>query len=311
VAYNETLRNTLTRVLEAMGMEVVGIPHTSAISDITADILILCPASQYEEGHSIAMHDEPRDGDDLQTAWKALCTGLKSRPDLKSIVLAPLTQLAQASEFRKLPGCSLTSRPVRVRVLRDTIMQTLLLEDGGSTAMEDALSFQQSETAKTADSALFPYEMEGTLILVAIVDAAQRMVLKAMLTRETHQCAVCNSMKDLASQLKQRQKKSQGWNYDVLFVEYSSANDGKEYADLSIVETIRRLEAMEDLGEVQDRQHKLLIVGLVAEGATQDKEACLKAGMDTCIEMPIHRQAVADAMHTFSKVLSIVPLCST
>lgn len=89
--------------------------------------------------------------------------------------------------------------------------------------------------------------MTGTRILVAMVDSTQRMVLKAVLTRKTYQCAVCNNMKDLAGMFKQCQKKSQGWNYDVIFVEYSPADYGKEYADLSIIETIRRLEAMEDL----------------------------------------------------------------
>jgi CheY-like chemotaxis protein len=118
-----------------------------------------------------------------------------------------------------------------------------------------------------------------------------------MLTRETHQCAVCTNMKDLAGQLKQRQKKSQGWNYDVLFVEYSSADDGKEYADLSIVKTIRSLEAMEDLGETSTSDnHKLLIVGIVNENCPADKEACLNAGMNSCIDKPICRQAVTDAM---------------
>ena len=234
----------------------------------------------------------------MQTVWRFLTNGLKTKPQLKSIVLCPLTQLSQATEFRKLPGCSVLSRPVRLRVLRDTLMQTLNLEAEDTTSAEDSMRFYQSEAAKTADVALFPYEMTGTRILVAMVDAAQRMVLKAMLTRETHQCAVCNNMKDLAGQLKQRQKKSQGWNYDVLFVEYSSTDD-KEYADLSIVETIRRLEAMEDLGVVtadSAQEHKLLIIGIVAEDSPADREACLKAGMNMCIVKPIHRQAVTDAM---------------
>jgi len=68
VAQNETLRNTLLRVFEAMGMIAQGVPHTSQLnlSELKTDVLILCPASQYEEGHSIAMHDAPKDGDDLQ-----------------------------------------------------------------------------------------------------------------------------------------------------------------------------------------------------------------------------------------------------
>jgi hypothetical protein len=85
-------------------------------------------------------------------------------------------------------------------------MQKLNLEESSSTAEEDSIRFQQSEAAKTvrylsflstclhahvdlqnglflekfpqADVALFPYEMTGTRILVAMVDAAQRMVLK-------------------------------------------------------------------------------------------------------------------------------------
>ena len=87
----------------------------------------------------------------------------------------------------------------------------------------------------------------------------------------------------------------------MLFVEYSSADDGKEYADLSITQTIRRLEAMDDLGRgITEYKHKLLIIGVVGEGRAQDKQACLEAGMDMCIEMPIQRQAVSEAMELLS-----------
>lgn len=160
VAYNETLRNTLMRVLEALGIEVKGIQHTNQldISKVTSNVVIVCPVSQYEEGHSIALHDAPKDGDDLQTVWRCLTMGLKTRPNLKSIVLCPLTQLSQATEFWRLPGCSVVSRPVRLRVLRDTLMQTLILEHCNSSALEDSMRFQQSEAAKMADAALFPYK---------------------------------------------------------------------------------------------------------------------------------------------------------
>lgn len=212
-AQNETLRNTLMRFIEAFNLDVRTIAHSSQldINDLTCDALILCPASQYEEGHSVAAAEESKEGDDLQSSWHCLTSALKKRPDLKSIILCPLTQLSHATEFRSLPGCSVVSRPVRLRVLCDVLMQTLGIEAGDSKAIEDASKFKESEVAKTADVALFPYEMTGTRICVAMVDVGQRMVLKAMLTRETHQCSLCNNMQELAGQLKQRQKKSQGW----------------------------------------------------------------------------------------------------
>ena len=97
VAYNETLRNTLVRLLEALGMDVKSFPHTNQVdfTDTHTDVIILCPASQYEEGHSIATHDAPKDGDDLHTVWRCLTTGLRSNSDLKSLVLCPRTQLSQ------------------------------------------------------------------------------------------------------------------------------------------------------------------------------------------------------------------------
>jgi len=304
-AQNETLRNTLMRCIEAFNLDVRTIARSSQLDmdNLDCDVLILCPASQYEEGHSVAAAEESKEGDDLQTSWYCLTTALKKRPGLKSIVLCPLTQLSHATEFRSLPGCQVVSRPVRLRVLRDTLMQQLDMEEGDTRALEDAHKFKESEVAKTADVALFPYEMTGTRICVAMVDVAQRMVLKAMLTRETHQCALCTNMQELAGLLKQRQKKSQGWNYDVLFVEYSGADDGKEYADLSITQTIRKLEAMDDLGRggCEQNKHKLLIIGVVAEDRAEDKQACLEAGMDMCIDMPIQRQAVTDAMELLSK----------
>ena len=212
-AQNETLRNTMMRFIEALNFDVRTIACSAQLdmNNLTCDALILCPASQYEEGHSVAAAEESKEGDDLQSSWHCLTAAIKKRPNLKSIVLCPLTQLSHATEFRSLPGCSVVSRPVRLRVLRDTLMQMLNIEEGDSKAEQDASKFKESELAKTADVALFPYEMTGTRICVAMVDVGQRMVLKAMLTRETHQCALCNNMQELAGQLKQRQKKSQGW----------------------------------------------------------------------------------------------------
>ena len=297
VAHNETLRNTLMRVLDALGMVVNAVSHTSHldVNTLQEDVVILCPAAQYEEGRSVEMADVPIDGDDLQTVWKFVHSGSHARRELKSIVLCPLTQLAQAAEFRRLPGCDVISRPVRVAVLRDALAQALNLDV--SNWAESIANFHQSEAAKTSDAALFPYEITGTRILVAMVDAGQRMVLKAMLTRETHQCALCQNMSELAGMLKQRQVKAQGWNYDVVFIEYSSEDDGNHYAELSMVESIRRLESIEDLGRMANQSlTRLIVIGVVREGAEADRKVCLKAGMNFCIEKPIVRQAVTDAM---------------
>lgn len=65
------------------------------------------------------------------------------------LYIADSCECLQASEFRRLPGCSVISRPVRLRVLRDTLMQKLNLEESSSTAEEDSIRFQQSEAAKT------------------------------------------------------------------------------------------------------------------------------------------------------------------
>jgi PAS domain S-box-containing protein len=297
VAHNETLRNTLMRVLDALGMVVNAVSHTSHldVNTLQEDVVILCPAAQYEEGRSVEMADVPIDGDDLQTVWKFVHSGSHARRELKSIVLCPLTQLAQAAEFRRLPGCDVISRPVRVAVLRDALAQALNLDV--SNWAESIANFHQSEAAKTSDAALFPYEITGTRILVAMVDAGQRMVLKAMLTRETHQCALCQNMSELAGMLKQRQVKAQGWNYDVVFIEYSSEDDGNHYAELSMVESIRRLESIEDLGRMANQSlTRLIVIGVVREGAEADRKVCLEAGMNFCIGKPIVRQAVTDAM---------------
>ncbi len=44
-------------------MDVKSFPHANQVdfTDTQTDVIILFPVSQYEEGHSIATHDAPKD----------------------------------------------------------------------------------------------------------------------------------------------------------------------------------------------------------------------------------------------------------
>ena len=205
----------------SLGLNVVPVGSTeemASLKDQHFDVVILCPSAAYEEGHSLAasIKSTSKQDDDLTTVWNALQGLLDAKPLLKSIILCPLTQLSLATQLRKVRGCQVLSRPTRLTVLRDALLEAIDIapvpDKRRNTKDEQLVSNKQH----TPDLAHFPYEMKGTRILVAMFDNAQGMVLKAMLTHDNHQCVICPSMNDLAGHIKQSVT---GWNYDVMFLE--------------------------------------------------------------------------------------------
>jgi len=274
------------------------------IQDQAFDVVILCPSAAYEEGHSLAASIQAdgsttsKYGDDLKTVWTSLHELLKVRPSLKSIILCPLTQLSQATQFRKVRGCNVVSRPTRMSVLRDALLQAIDM----SPVNPIPHPMPEANSNKTSDLALFPYEIVGTRILVAMLDKAQGMVLKAMLTRDTHQCFMCSNMVELAANIKQSPT---GWNYDVMFLEQASSNldpkESQDYADLEIVRQVRKVEAAAGIHLLK----RLFIVGVVTSMESEECAECLRAGADTCMPKPVRRINVSDVMHLRSQLLAL------
>jgi len=304
VANNETLRNSFLRIIEGIGLNVISVVSTEqmAESDQNFDVVILCPSAAYEEGHSLAASiltdgsTTSKYGDDLKTVWTSLHELLKVKPSVKSIILCPLTQLSQATQFRKVRGCNVVSRPTRMSVLRDALLQAIDMSPVNPVpqiAPETVL-----HQRNTSDLALFPYELVGTRILVAMLDNAQGMVLKAMLTRDTHQCFMCANMSELAANIKQSPT---GWNYDVLFLEQGAHNskESKDYADLDIVRQVRKVEAAAGIHLLK----RLFIVGVVSSMDSEECVECLRAGADTCMPKPIRRTNVTEVMEIRSHTL--------
>jgi hypothetical protein len=192
----------------------------ASLKDQHFDVVILCPSAAYEEGHSLAasIKSTSKQDDDLTTVWNALQGLLDAKPLLKSIILCPLTQLSLATQLRKVRGCQVLSRPTRLTVLRDALLEAIDIapvpDKRRNTKDEQLVSNKQH----TPDVALFPYEMKGTRILVVMFDNAQGILLKAMLTHDNNQCVICccPNMNDLAGNIKQSVT---GWNYDVMFLE--------------------------------------------------------------------------------------------
>mmetsp|Transcript_83582 Transcript_83582/g.135490 ORF Transcript_83582/g.135490 Transcript_83582/m.135490 type:complete len:904 (+) Transcript_83582:3-2714(+) len=306
VASNETLRNSFLRIIEGIGLHVISVVSTEqmAESDQAFDVVILCPSAAYEEGHSLAASIQAdgsttsKYGDDLKTVWTSLHELLKVRPSVKSIILCPLTQLSQATQFRKVRGCNVVSRPTRMSVLRDALLQAIDM----SPVNPIPHPMPEANSNKTSDLALFPYEIVGTRILVAMLDNAQGMVLKAMLTRDTHQCFMCSNMLELAANIKQSPT---GWNYDVMFLEQGSSNldpkESQDYADLEIVRQVRKVEAAAGIHLLK----RLFIVGVVTSMESEECAECLRAGADTCMPKPIRRINVSDVMDLRSQPLAL------
>jgi len=57
----------------------------------------------------------------------------------------------------------------------------------------------------------------GIKVLISMVDADQRMVLKAMLTRDMYQCFFCDRIEALPQVLKHHANR---WSHNVLFIEH-------------------------------------------------------------------------------------------
>ena len=57
----------------------------------------------------------------------------------------------------------------------------------------------------------------GIKVLISMVDADQRMVLKAMLTRDIYQCFLCDRIEALPQVLKHHANR---WSHNVLFIEH-------------------------------------------------------------------------------------------
>ena len=112
-------------------------------------------------------------------------------------------------------------------------------------------------------------------------DAEQRMVLKAMLTRDINECFVCDTVDMLATMLK---RSSSGWSHHILFIEPTDASGSEDKALLALVAKIRQIE------EDNSILHKMSIVGVMAAADPVLEKKCVHAGINVCISKPLTRQ---------------------
>merc|ERR1719238_373346 len=161
--------------------------------------------------------------------------------------MCPITQLSQSSEFRTVQDCVVLSRPVRASHVHRALHR--LLQDV-SAPQDGPDDFLVSSSMPPAVE-----EVTGVRVLIAMHDAEQRMVLKAMLTRDINECFVCDTVDMLATMLK---RSSSGWSHHILFIEPTDASGSEDKALLALVAKIRQIE------EDNSILHKMSIVGVMA-----------------------------------------------
>jgi len=215
-------------------------------------------------------------GDSLRSCWSTIKKVRDLKPSVKHILMCPITQLSQSSEFRSIPDCVVLSRPARAshmykalhRLLRDVSR-----EDLDSDLLIAPDGWTQRDSVPDA----------GIKVLIWMQDADQRMVLKAMLTRDIHQCFFCEEIGGLPSMLKHHDN---SWSHHVLFLGCSSVDDASRADVIRIVQKIRKVETDSEINPTMS------ICGVLDAADPELEKVCLSVGFNKCIVKPLKRQEV-------------------
>uniref|UniRef100_A0A7S4KXC6 Response regulatory domain-containing protein n=1 Tax=Guillardia theta TaxID=55529 RepID=A0A7S4KXC6_GUITH len=278
IAKNETLRNSVLRLLEALGVNVSAVESTAKLPNNLQQfqVVIICPAASNDEGLSLATSpDIVKNGDDLNSSRNFLNRVAQDYSSVRTILLCPLTQLSQASDCRKIANCSVVSRPVRLSTLCEVLSQEGSQEEFGMSSK--SLSQREMDT--------IPEEPSELKLLIAISNDSQRMVAKAILTREMYKCTVVTKAEEFSGSIKQTKE---GWNHDVVFLELSKGNDKLQ----PVLETLRRIREIENNCSISK---KLFVVGVLSGKESNTNEE-VPDGVDVCLNMPLERSSITEAM---------------
>eukprot|EP00960_Hanusia_phi_P024468 720439-Hanusia_phi.AAC.1 len=285
VASNETLRYSMMKCIQGLDYKVKAVDRMSKVTFTTSNakiVMIVCPSVANEQNRSIMKQQDIGNFENLETMYKSLREISAKYAGVSCLVLCPITQLRRSAEFRNIPRCVVLSRPSRLAPLGDA-----LFEVSGEVFQNCILEDNSLSNRLTAAPEInfVSQDQEGTKILIAINDSSQRMVLKAMLMRESHECMACASTTELSHVIKQC---GSGWNFDILFIDIDlqDAKSGDGETSFTIVEQIRKMEK-----DFPDRS-KLVVVGIVDDINREESQNCLKAGFNVCLGRPLTRNDV-------------------
>lgn len=141
VAANETLRNSTLNMLEKFNLNAIPVATPAEVFTVQQhfDILIICPSASGEgrglfdtdEGYGTS---ETNSSDSLRACWSTIKNVRERLPGVKHILMCPITQLSQSSEFRTVQDCVVLSRPVRAshvhRALHRLLQDVSAPQDG-------------------------------------------------------------------------------------------------------------------------------------------------------------------------------------
>jgi len=80
-------------------------------------------------------------GDSLRSCWHTIKSVREKRKHVKHILMCPITQLSQSSEFRSIPDCVVLSRPVRASHVHKALHR--LLRDVSVDGEDDDLLYSE------------------------------------------------------------------------------------------------------------------------------------------------------------------------
>ena len=283
VAANETLRNSTLNMLEKLSLNAILVATSGealAVED-RFDVVIFCPSVD-SDGRGIFDDNEnsalSNSGDSLITCRRTINTLRERLPMVKYILMCPINQLSQSSEFRAIPECVVLSRPARASHIH-TALQSLLQ----NVALPEDLTSAAAKIRPVVDAAA------GIRMIIFLKDQEQRTVLGAILTRDIIECFTCDSIEMLSRMLKHS---NQHWSHHILFIELE--ND-----EVRLVATV--CSKLRQIEKENDIKPALTIVGVVSVDAYADvrmHQESAKIGVDLLVSKPVQRDMVNKVVDT-------------
>jgi len=283
-ADNDTLRNILTRSLEALGLSTTAVDSldktVALLSDTPVcrfDILFFCPSICDPNPEGAAhLSEEYATGGDLHIAMGLLAKHEDRWPVLETIVLCPINHLGHASGYRRNDRVTILPRPVRLLALHDAVVACAM-------RIVSAMSSEPQDSGSPVPAATPPV-LGNKRVLVAVSDMCQRIVLRAVLTRDQHACVLASSGAEAVQRLA---VEGGAWNHDLLVIDARI----RDRPPAEIVAHVRAEEAR--AGFVGK---PLEIIGAV-DGSEQQAE-CAAVGISVVCSMPFNRGNVQSAMQS-------------
>lgn len=298
VAENDTLRNSLLRYLEGLQLSAVCMSDMETAREICKvrdkkfRIIVACPSCKANDDYKnmALVTDGSNSAETLGTdsplrgMVESLRGIMSNNVMVYAVLLCPITQLSMASSYRSMDRWTVISRPTSLQSLWKAVHDVVSrLRDESGTPQAPSGS-PQAPAASPMTGEKQPTATEKMTVLVALDDAGQRMVMKAQLCRDGHDVDLCM---DGEKVWKMMCSGSEGWKYDVVFLDYNLPNRGA----CSISASVRDEEA-----KVQEGRKRLFIVGVVQASDPVITAECMSSGMDSVIAKPIERSTIREMM---------------